>query len=203
MSSLRRASHHRQLCVSVHVNESTPRASRQRANIAPPTGLWTRAGVPRFRRQHHHDRGHPTPRNVKLGAVLQHFRRFCKKYTLSGARCTRQHAMQNRVNGEPYIHYLVDERLLCWSKKQRKKYQDRQDSRLYDVMYIDYLNDPEFETWSSELCHEYHERQLRHLRTQHIDWSADARFQDMSPDDRHDLKRSVSRPRRRHPCVLM
>jgi len=111
--------------------------------------------------------------------------------------------MQNRVNGEPYIHYLVDERLLCWSKKQRKKYQDRQDSRLYDVMYIDYLNDPEFETWSSELCHEYHERQLRHLRTQHIDWSADARFQDMSPDDRHDLKRSVSRPRRRHPCVLM
>lgn len=111
--------------------------------------------------------------------------------------------MQNRVNGEPYVHYLIDEQLLCWSTKQRKKLQDRQDSQLYAVMYIDYINDSEFLKWSSEQRREYHEKQLRHLRTQHIDWSTDARFHDMSVEDLHDLKRSVSRPRQRKLCVLM
>lgn len=111
-------------------------------------------------------------------------------------------SMQNRLDGEPYIHYLVDEGLDGWSMKQRKKFQDRQDSQLYDFMYIDYMNDPAFWQWTPEDRREYHDKQLQKLKTENIDWSIDARFEEMDADVRHDLKRSVRR-RKRKTCVVM
>jgi len=99
---------------------------------------------------------------------------------------------ENRLNGETYVHYLTDERCTQWGIKQKKEYQDRQDSRLCETMYIDYMNDAFFHRWTSEHRREYQKKQRTRLKTQNIDWLTDVRFADMDIESRQNLKKSIS-----------
>jgi len=66
--------------------------------------------------------------------------------------------VENRLHGEPYLHYLTDKRLGHWGMKQKKDYQDRQDAELGESIYIDYMHDPFFHEWTVEQRSEYYNK---------------------------------------------
>ena len=109
-------------------------------------------------------------------------------------------SLQNRLHGEPYLHYLNDERLNHWEKSQRKEYQIRQDSRLGRTMYIDYLHDPFFDEWKDEEKQDFSRQQLLRLRAENINWLEDDRFSHMTKNEQYALRAKIGKRQRQ--CIV-
>jgi len=109
-------------------------------------------------------------------------------------------SFQNRLHGEPYLHYLYDERLNHWEKSQKKEYQTRQDSRLGQTMYIDYRHDPFFAEWKDKDKEDFSRQQFVRLRAEKINWSNDDRFSHMNKNEQYALRANISKRKRQ--CVV-
>jgi len=109
-------------------------------------------------------------------------------------------SFQNRLHGEPYLHYLHDERLNHWKISQKKEYQTRQDSRLGQKIYIDYLHDPFFDGWKDEEKQDFSRQQFLRLRAENINWSTDPRFSQLSSNEKYTLRAKTRK--RKSQCVV-
>jgi hypothetical protein len=107
---------------------------------------------------------------------------------------------ENRLNGEPYLHYLHDERLSHWKLSQKKNFQKRQDSELGKIMYIDYLHDPFFQDWTHDEKEEFSREQFLRLKAEHVDVSKDPRFTTMSGHEKYYIKANIKKNRKQ--CVI-
>ena len=86
--------------------------------------------------------------------------------------------------------------------KQKKEYQDRQDTRLGEIMFLDYMNDPFFNQWTLEQRREYDKKQTARLKLQKIDWLTDVRFTGIGLDYRQKLKKKICGRDRAGGCVI-
>ena len=103
---------------------------------------------------------------------------------------------QNLLHGEPYLHYLYDERLNHWKTSQKQEHQMRQDSRLGQTMYIDYLHDPFFDGWKDEEKQDFSRQQFVRLRAENINWSNDHRFSHMTKNEQYTLRAKIRKRKR-------
>ena len=107
---------------------------------------------------------------------------------------------QNRLDGEPYLHYLHDERLSHWNSSQKKNYQKRQDSELGKIIYIDYLNDPFFHDWTLDEKEEFSREQFCRLKAERVDVWKDTRFSTMSNHEKYYIRANLRKNRQQ--CVV-